>query len=71
MGLSMEMSVGSLKFEDSSLESGCAAKGQQVKARGGTPGTTPRNILCALKGHKEQGAFVTVRPVGAMCHGLG
>jgi hypothetical protein len=33
-----------------------APKGQPVKARGGTPGTTPRHILCALKGHTEQGA---------------
>jgi hypothetical protein len=33
-----------------------APKGQPVKARGGTPGTTPNNVLCALKGHTEQGA---------------
>jgi hypothetical protein len=38
---------------------GCRArapKGQPVKARGATPGTTPHNVLCALKGHTEQGA---------------
>ncbi len=34
-----------------------APKGQTVKARGGTPGTAPHNMLCALKGHTEQGAF--------------
>ncbi len=33
-----------------------APKGQPVKARGGTPGTTPHNVLCALKGHTGQGA---------------
>jgi hypothetical protein len=33
-----------------------APKGQPVKARGGTPGTTPPNVLRALKGHTEQGA---------------
>ncbi len=33
-----------------------APKGQPVKARGGTPGTTPHNVLCALKGHTEPGA---------------
>ncbi len=34
-----------------------APKGQPVKARGGTPGTTPHNVLCALKGHTERGAW--------------
>ena len=32
-----------------------APKGQPVKARGGTPGTTPHNDLCALKGHRTAG----------------
>ncbi len=34
-----------------------APKGQPVKARGGTPGTTPHNVLRALKGHTKQGAW--------------
>ena len=33
-----------------------APKGQQLKARGGTPGAMPHDTLCALKGHTEQGA---------------
>ena len=33
-----------------------APKGQPVRARGGTPGTTPHNALRALKGHTERGA---------------
>jgi hypothetical protein len=33
-----------------------APKGQTVTARGGTPGTTPHNVLRALKGHTGQGA---------------
>ncbi len=32
-----------------------APKGQKVKTRGETPGTTRHNVLCALKGHTEQG----------------
>ena len=48
-----------------------AATRRTATARGGTPGTTPHNVLRALKGHTEQGALVIVRPVGAMCHGLG
>jgi quaternary ammonium compound-resistance protein SugE len=39
----------STRFPDSSSELP-APKG------GGTPGTTPHNVLCALKGHTEQGA---------------
>ena len=36
------------------MRSARAPKGQQVKARGGTPGTTPHNVCCALKGHTRQ-----------------
>jgi hypothetical protein len=32
-----------------------APKGQPVRARGGTPGTKPHKVLCALKGHTGQG----------------
>ena len=35
-----------------------APKGQPVTARGGTPGTTPHNVLRALKGHTAQGTCV-------------
>jgi hypothetical protein len=43
-GLHWEFPVASLQFP------------VPVKARGGTPGRTPHNVLSALKGHTEQGA---------------
>jgi hypothetical protein len=44
------------KFPVSSFQIPGAPKGQPVKALGGTPGSTPHNVLCALEGHTEQGA---------------
>jgi hypothetical protein len=49
-----------------------APKGQPVKARGGTPGTTPHDDLCALKGAHGTGCMWSpFAPLGRGVMGVG